>query len=193
MKFLSIITKSKTRKRLFILFFSNPEKKYYLHEIARLIECPAQNIRRDLLPFVKDEVFKMERVGNLTFYYLNQDYPLYEELKSIITKTVGIEALFKGVLKNISNIQAAFIFGSFAADKERGSSDIDLFILGGPDKDSLIKAISELEKEIHREINYVIYSKKIFQKKKKEYNSFIESIIKNKKIFLIGKESDLER
>ncbi|OGP05050.1 MAG: hypothetical protein A2Z91_02925 [Deltaproteobacteria bacterium GWA2_38_16] len=175
------------------MFFSNPEKKYYLHEIARLIECPAQNIRRDLLPFVKDEVFKMERVGNLTFYYLNQDYPLYEELKSIITKTVGIEALFKGVLKNISNIQAAFIFGSFAADKERGSSDIDLFILGGPDKDSLIKAISELEKEIHREINYVIYSKKIFQKKKKEYNSFIESIIKNKKIFLIGKESDLER
>ena len=193
MKFLSIITKSKTRKRLFILFFSNPEKKYYLHEIARLIECPAQNIRRDLLPFVKDEVFKMERVGNLSLYYLNQDYPLYEELKSIITKTVGIEALFKGVLKNISNIQAAFIFGSFAADKERGSSDIDLFILGGPDKDSLIKAISELEKEIHREINYVIYSKKIFQKKKKEYNSFIESIIKNKKIFLIGTEPDVER
>ena len=130
MKFLSIITKSKTRKRLFILFFSNPEKKYYLHEIARLIECPAQNIRRDLLPFVKDEVFKMERVGNLTFYYLNQDYPLYEELKSIITKTVGIEALFKGVLKNISNIQAAFIFGSFADGKNRKDSDLDIAVLG---------------------------------------------------------------
>ena len=192
MNFLSLLTKSKTRKNLLVLFFSNPEKRYYLHEIARLIGYPAQNIRRELFPLVKDDLFKKEHVGNLTFYHLNQDYPLYSELKNIISKTVGVEVLFKTVLKNISGIQIAFIFGSFASGKERGSSDIDLFILGKPAKDNLINAISELENNIHREINYVIYSEKTFQKKKKERNSFIESLMKNPKIFLMGKEGDLE-
>ena len=193
MELLSLLTKSKTRKGLLVLFFSNPEKKYYLHEIARLTGHPAQNIRRDLLPLVKDELFKKECVGNLTFYHLNQEYPLYSELKNIITKTVGVEMFFKDALKNISGIQIAFIFGSFASRKEKGSSDIDLFILGEPAKDDLIKAISGLENEINREVNYVIYSKKIFQKKKKDHNSFIESLMKNPKIFLIGKEKDFER
>ena len=192
MKFTSLLTKSKTRKNLLVLFFSNPEKRYYLHEIARLIGYPAQNIRRELLPLVKDELFKKEHVGNLTFYHLNQDYLLYDELKNIITKTVGVEVLFKGALKKVSGVHIAFIFGSFASGEEKSSSDIDLFILGEPAKDSLIEAISELESNIHREISYVIYSEKTFQKKKKEHNSFIESLMKNPKIFLIGKADNLE-
>ena len=193
MKLLASFMRSKTRKNLLLLFFSNPEKKYYLHEISRLIGYPAQNIRRELSPLVKDGLFIKELVGNLTFYYLNQSHPLYPELKSIISKTIGIEALLQESLKKVVGIQTAFIYGSYAQGKEHGNSDIDLFILGKPNKDMLTKKISELEKKIGREVNTVFYSKETFQKKKKEHNSFIDSISKNPKIFLIGQKHDLER
>ena len=193
MKLLASFMRSKTRKNLLLLFFSNPEKKYYLHEISRLIGYPAQNIRRELSPLVKDGLFIKELVGNLTFYYLNQSHPLYPELKSIISKTIGIEALLQESLKKVVGIQTAFIYGSYAQGKELGNSDIDLFILGKPNKDMLTKKISELEKKIGREVNTVFYSKETFQKKKKEHNSFIDSISKNPKIFLIGQKHDLER
>ena len=142
---------------------------------------------------MKDGLFIKELVGNLTFYYLNQSHPLYPELKSIISKTIGIEALLQESLKKVVGIQTAFIYGSYAQGKEHGNSDIDLFILGKPNKDMLTKKISELEKKIGREVNTVFYSKETFKKKKKEHNSFIDSISKNPKIFLIGQKHDLER
>lgn len=191
MKLFSSLIKSKSRKDLFLLFFSNPQKKYYLHELARLTGNPAQNLRRDLVPLLKDGLFIKESLGNLTFYKLNQTYPLYHELQSIISKTIGIESLIRSSLQELTGIQAAFIFGSYARGEEGIHSDIDLFILGEPDKDTLIQKILGVEKKINREINYIFYSKKTFDKKKKEHNSFIESIYRNPKIFLIGEKNSL--
>ncbi|GAG73135.1 unnamed protein product [marine sediment metagenome] len=55
----------------------------------------------------------------------------------------------------------------------------------------MIEEIGKLERKLQREINYSIYEKKDFNKKKKEGNSFILDILKEKKILLIGDENGL--
>lgn len=185
------ITKSKVRRELLQLYFTNPEKEYYLRELERTLGFPVGNIRRELLKLEKGGLFKKRLQGNLTYYFLNKKHPLFKELKSIVFKTVGVAGSLKEALEKIKNIEVALIYGSHAMGKEKVNSDIDLLIIGKIDEDRLIEVISKLEKRLQREISYTIYDRKDFNKKKKEKNSFILDVIKKPKIFLIGNRDAL--
>ena len=185
------ITKSKIRRDLLTLFFTNPSQKYYLRELQRILGYSAGSIRRELSKFQKDTLFNTQKVGNLLYYSLNIKHPLFKELKSIVSKTVGIEARLRKTLSSIKKIKIAFVYGSFAAKREKGISDIDLMIIGEPDISYLNEKITKLEKKLIREINPTIYSLKEYKAKKKAKSGFILEILKNPKIMLIGKEDDL--
>ena len=185
------ITKSKLREDLLALYFTNPNKKYYLRELERLLNFPVGNIRRELIKLESTGLFLSENKGNLVYYYLNQSYPLFEELKSIIFKTSGAPKMLQNFLEKFSGINQAFIYGSFAKGEEKEDSDIDLLIIGEVNEDKLIEMISKLERRLQREINYAIFGKEDFKKKKEEGNPFILDILKEKKIFLIGDENGL--
>ena len=185
------ITKSKLREELLTLYFSNPNKKYYLRELERILNFSVGNIRRELIKLESTGLFLSENKGNLVYYYLNQSYPLFEELKSIISKTSGASKMLQNILEKFKDIDRAFIYGSFAKGEEREDSDIDLLIIGEVNEDKLIEEIGKLERKLQREINYAIYEKEDFKKKKKEGNSFILDILKGKKIFLVGDENGL--
>ena len=181
------IGKSKTREALLQLYFSHPEKKYYLRELEKKLNYPVQNIRRELINLEKKGMFKKEKSGNQVFYYLNKESPIYGDIENIISKTIGIENQLKESLSEISDIIIAFIFGSFADGTKHPLSDIDLMIVGHIEESKLIKKIIKLEDKFEREINYHIYSDKEFEKRKKENDSFISRILSKPVIFLIDK------
>ncbi|OGT21855.1 MAG: hypothetical protein A3K16_05320 [Omnitrophica bacterium RIFCSPLOWO2_01_FULL_45_24] len=183
--------KSKTRKALFRLFFTNPENKYYLRELERLLGIPVSMIRKELIRLTKEGSFLSEKRGNLTFYYPNKSYPLFDEFKSIVFKTIGAAGLLKEILEKIKGVEIAFIYGSFAKDEAGAESDVDLFIIGKISEDELIKELGKAEKELKREINYSLYRRADFEKKKNEKDSFITDLIENNKIFLIGDKDEL--
>lgn len=185
------ITKSKLREELLNLYFTNPNKKFYLRELERILGFSVGNIRRELIKLKKNGLFLTENKGNLTYYYLNKSFPLFQELKSIISKTSGVPRVLKESLKKIKGIEYAFIYGSFAKGEERERSDIDLFIIGKPDESKLIDEANKLERRLQREINFTIYEKSDFKQKKKESNPFILELIKEQKIFLIGDKNEL--
>jgi predicted nucleotidyltransferase len=185
------ISKSKIRRDLLTLFFTNPSQKYYLRELQRQLSYSAGSIRRELLKFQKDNLFNTQRVGNLLYYTVNTKHPLFKELKAIVSKTVGVEASLKNMLSSLQGIRIAFVYGSFAGKKEKGSSDIDLMIIGTPDNSLLNERIAELENTLKREINPTIYSMKEYLAKKKAKSGFIIELLKNPKIMLIGNDDDL--
>jgi len=185
------ITKSKIRQDLLTLFFTNPSQRYYLRELHRILGYSAGSIRRELLRFQKDDLFNTQRVGTLLYYSINSKHPLYKELKSIVSKTVGVEGSLKKVLSSLDNIKIAFIYGSFATKREKAASDIDLMIIGEPNTSLLNEKIRELEKGLKREINQTIYSLKEYKAKKKAKSGFILDLLRNPKIMLIGKKNDL--
>jgi len=185
------ITKSKLREELLNLYFTNPNKKFYLRELERILGFSVGNIRRELIKLKKNGLFLTENKGNLTYYYLNKSFLLFQELKSIISKTSGVPRVLKESLKKIKGIEYAFIYGSFAKGEERERSDIDLFIIGKPDESKLIDEANKLERRLQREINFTIYEKSDFKQKKKESNPFILELIKEQKIFLIGDKNEL--
>ena len=185
------IFKSKTRKALFKLYFTNPENEYYLRELERLLAIPVSMIRKELCRLEKEGVFLSRKKGNLLYYYINKSYPLFSELKSIVFKTIGVEGVLRQALKKVNRVEVAFIYGSFAQNSEKATSDIDLFIIGVLDENSLLKEINKAEKALKREINYTLYKQEEFRKKKVKKDSFILDLLENLKIFLMGGENDI--
>lgn len=185
------LSKSKLRKKLLVLYFSNPEKEFYLRELERLTGFSVGNIRRELKRMESNGVFKKEKKGNLLYYSLNQRYHLYNELKNIICKTIGIENLLGKMLVKIKGLRAAFIYGSFAREEESMDSDIDLFLMGSLNEIDIIKGLKSVEAQTKRVINYTIYTVQEFETKIKLNDSFIKNIMKNPKIFLVGTQNEL--
>lgn len=187
------IQKSKLREDLLTLYFTNPEKKYYLRELERIINHSVGNIRRELSKLEDTGLFLREDKGNQVYYYLNKSFPLFDELKSIIFKTSGVPQLLRNALVSLKDkdIGYAFIYGSFAKKEEREDSDIDLLIIGEVNEDEMIKKINKLEKRLQREINYSIYSKEEFQVQKEKRNPFVLDVIEGESIFLIGNKNEL--
>lgn len=185
------IGKSKIRQDILRLYFSNTGRKYYLREMERLLGYSAGNIRRELLRLQRDNLFKTQRVGNLLFYLLNQNHSLFKELKGIVFKTIGLEANLKASLSSLKNIKLAFIFGSFASQNEKETSDIDVLIIGKPNMSLLNEKVLNLEQKLKREINISVYTPSEYQARKKTEGGFIMEVLRNPKIMLIGSEDGL--
>ena len=90
------LIKSKLRQKLFLYSFSHTEKSYYVRELADLIKEDAGNLSKELKKLEKEGLYKSFMQGKIKFYFLNQDCPVFNELKSIVNKTLKVENQGKG-------------------------------------------------------------------------------------------------
>lgn len=179
-----ILIGSKLRQKILTYFFTNPEKNFYVRELARFLEKDYSNLAKELTKLEKEGIFESELRGKTKYYRLNKNYHLYKQLKEIIFKTTGVEGGIKKELEKLKNINQAFVFGSFARGNADSQSDIDLLIIGAPDSEQLTEKISRLEDGFSREINYIVMKESEF-KKKKNKDPFLVDVFKNKTIKLI--------
>lgn len=186
-----VLTKSRIRRDLLALFFTNPSQRYYLRELQRMLSYSAGSIRRELLKFHHDQLLTTHRLGNLLYYAVNPAHPLFKELKSIVAKTVGVEGVLRSALDTVDDIAIAFIYGSFAANKEKGASDIDLMIIGSPNTSALHETLARVERKLQREVNPTIYSRNEYRAKKRAGRGFITELLRQPRIMLRGSEDDL--
>lgn len=173
------------------LFFQDPDKEYYMREIARILDKEPGHFQAYLNSLVKDGILKDEKKGPLRYFSLNKAHPLYDELKTMVSKTLGIESKLKKIVNEFDKIESAFIYGSIARNTENSFSDIDLILIGEANEDLLLALLSGAESELKREINYQIYSKKEFKQKLKNKNEFLTKVLKESKIILKGNVHDI--
>ncbi|MDI6689692.1 MAG: nucleotidyltransferase domain-containing protein [Actinomycetota bacterium] len=91
------------------------------------------------------------------------------------------------------DILVAFIYGSYAQNRETISSDIDLFVVGEIPSKDLHKLIRKAQGISGREINYALYTPEEFTRKVQTKDHFISEVLDSAKIFIKGSESDLQK
>ena len=180
------LTKSRLRQKILSYYFTNPTKRLYVRQAASILEEDPGNLSKEFSRLEKEGVFIAEMQGNQKHFYLNKQYPLHNELKSILFKTVGVEGRLKEIIAKMKGVQLSFIYGSYATNNENASSDVDLLIVGKLDEDKLLKEIESAERILGREINYNIYPPKEYKEKLKRKDNFITNILKRPKIILKG-------
>jgi len=151
---------SKTKRNLLKLFLTNPERRFYTREVARLTGEPLNAVRRELGYLEKAGLLRSHKEGNLKYFEVVEEFPLYPELKKIIYATIGLGDYLSNRLKDSELIELAFIYGSVANDEETRKSDIDLFVVGEVEEEELQRLVSDIERETGREINYTVMTRR---------------------------------
>ena len=183
-----------SRARVIILktFLLDLERDFYQREISIITNLPIRAVQREVERLVKIGLVEKQIRGNRKYYRCRRDFPIFEELKSIILKTVALGNVLKDYLqKKKEKIELAFIYGSFAKGEENISSDIDLLLVGNITSKEASMLLSPAKNSMRREINFIVYEEKELLKKKESH--FLKQVLKEPKIFLVGNEDDIKR
>ena len=188
---LNFITKSKIRQKILLLFLYHPERAYYINETAKIIKTSSGTAQRELEKLADSGFLKKEKNANLTYFRINPQNPLLDDIKSITEKTIGLEQLLKDELGKLEQVKFAFLFGSYIKGDFKPDSDIDLYAIGDIDENEFYKTIKTVEAKIMREVNYHLSSLEEFRKNL-EKSFFHKEILKNYQL-LIGNENEFRK
>jgi len=155
---------SKTRIKLLIRLFFNPDTKSYLRELAREFDISTNSVREELNQLTKTELLKSQKNGRQVYYTANQEHPLFPEIKSIVGKVMGIDKVVDGIVTRLGHLERAYLIDDYAEGKDTGI--IDLLLVGEIDKFHLNDLTQKTEKYIKRKIRSLVLSNKEFEELK---------------------------
>src|ERR1700731_1094106 len=132
--------RSKARQRLLAYYFTNPTARLHLRDLAQRLSIDPSNLSRELRRLEREGLFRSEISGRQKYFQLNRAYPLFSEVRGIVTKTVGAVPLLAQSLKGVPGIEEAYLYGSFARNQQHAASDMDVLVIGTPKYDALAEA-----------------------------------------------------
>ena len=185
---------SKVQQRVLALIFGNPERSFYTLEIVRNLNSGRGAVERELARLELSGLVSTERIGNQKHYRANRRSPIFDELRGIVIKTVGLaEPLRQSLAPYLDKIRAAFVYGSVAKGTDTARSDIDLMVIGDDlTYGDLYAGLQKAEKVLHRTVNPTFLSFDDWQRKLVTKDSVIAKINAQSKLFVVGSESDLK-
>ncbi len=181
-----------TRQAVLGFLYSQPDKPFYLRELARHAGTGLGAVQREVVKLAEAGILRRSVRGNQVFYQANRENPIFQELKSIVSKTAGTHDILREALFPLhGRLRVAFVYGSVARHEERADSDIDLMVVGEVPFAEIVAAISSAQERLGREINPTVYPLAEFQSKVKAKNHFLKSVLRQKKLFILGDENEL--
>ena len=91
---------SKTRLRLLIKFFISQANSGYLNGLANEMGESTNSIRKELNHLYGAGYLNKLKQDNKVEYKVNVNHPLYETLRKVVLKHLGLEDLVEAVLEN---------------------------------------------------------------------------------------------
>lgn len=183
---MSVLFGTRLRRKLLAYCFTHPDSSFYVRELATLIDEDPGNLSRELRRLEGEGLFRSFSRGKAKFYSLNKKYPLFQELKKIVSKTEGLEGSLRALVHKYKGISTALIYGSYAANRETVTSDVDLILVGDLPENRLTREIRNLESKFNREINFTSYREDEFDREKRKKGSFLNTVLKGRTILLKG-------
>jgi len=180
------------RRAALTLLLLRPEDSLHVREIARATGKPAGTLVRELNALAGAGVLARKRIGNQVHFQANPACPIYEDLRNILKKTVGVADVLREALKPLApRIRAAFVYGSIARGDERAGSDVDLMVIGEVKFAEVIAALAPAQETLRREVNASVYPALEFRRKTAAREPFLKRVLADRRIFVLGGEDDL--
>lgn len=197
---------SKTRVKLLQLFYSNPNRSFYVREITRKIDEQINSVRRELANLLSVGIISSDTNNNRLYYEVNQKYEFYEPLSVIFgggvmttvkkaetgstpaPAAVAPETDEVKAIKALGNVEIALFTGQFTRDELSG---IDFLIVGDVNQTKLGKYVEELEAREGKEVRYVHMPVDEFAYRQEVNDRFLLTLMSAKRQVLVDKNNQL--
>ena len=184
----------RTRQEVLAATFTQPEKWWFLSELAEFIGKSPSSLQREVTALVHAGILEQRRDGVRVYFKALKQSPIYRELHGILEKTAGMIPTLQALLAPFGRkIACAFVYGSVARAEEHGASDVDLLVMGRVSLSELTPALRKAERILSREVNATTYSPEEFGGKVRRRDHFLTAVLKRPKQFLKGSERELDQ
>jgi hypothetical protein len=153
---------SKTRIKLLVRFFFNPQTQSYLRQLAKEFNVSTNSVREELNQLTKTNLLKSQKSGRQVFYAANTKHPLFSDLKSMVGKVMGIDQVIDGIVNRLGDLEKAYLIDDYAEGKDSGI--IDLVLVGDIDQYHLNDLSRKTERYIKRKIRPLVVSRSEYNK-----------------------------
>ena len=183
----------KTRRNVLALLFGQPERSFYLREIAARAASGMGQVQKELEQLVAAGLVLREQRANQVHFRANPEAPIYGELLGIVTKTFGVADVLREALEPFRDrIRLAFIYGSIAKGSATAASDIDLLLVGDVAPSEFSVPLTEIRNRLGRSVSLVGYSTEEFGALLRDRHHFISAVLAGAKIWLVGNDHSLD-
>ncbi|MGH7702081.1 MAG: nucleotidyltransferase domain-containing protein, partial [Gemmatimonadales bacterium] len=185
-----------TRRGVLALLYGNPEKSFYLRQIARESGAGLGPVQRELAQLVNAGVIRRVPRGNQVYFSANSESPIFGELHSLVVKTFGISDVVRSALAPFTRqgrLEVALIFGSIASGTPKATSDVDLLLVGDLKLADILPVLRKLQHQLDREINPTIFTRSELSDRLNKKSHFLMTVLERPRIMLFGSEDDLRK
>jgi hypothetical protein len=203
---------SKTRVKLLQLFFTNPNRSFYVREITRKIDEQINSVRRELSNLLSIGIITSDANNNRLYYEVNQEYEFYQPLAMIFggmkvapaakpakkgssepaTETtvnvaeIAPENPLAKAVRATGRVDLAILTGQFTRDDSAG---IDVLIVGDVNASKVEKFISDLEQAEKKELRYTVIPLDNYEYRLQIKDRFIGNVLDAKKQVIINSQN----
>lgn len=208
---------SKTRAKLLQLFYSNPNRSFYVREITRKIDEQINSVRRELSNLLSIGIIKSDANNNRLYYEVDQAYQYYRPLaeifgglivetvaptskkktasatpKKTVAATPKVESEITKMLRATGKVDLAIFTGQLTRDERSG---VDVVIVGDVNQTKVVHFIEELEKKEGKELAFTVLKADDYEYRLQIRDRFLDSVLASKKQIIIndlGLSTDLK-
>lgn len=180
----------KVRQRVLAVLLGAPDRSFYTNEVIGLAQSGAGAVQRELADLTAAGLLTAHKQGNQKHYQANTASPVFAELRGLVLKTMGLADVLRTALAPLATqIEQAFVFGSIAKQQDTARSDVDLLVVSAQlSYGEVLAALETASQTLGRTINPALYTPADFRARRLRDNAFIQRVMKQPKIWLIGKE-----
>lgn len=155
------ILRSRQQGQILTFLLCDPDRETSLSELAQRTAVPLASVHREVQRAESAGITLSRRVGNTRLVRANTDSPYYDSLCDLLVKAFGPPTVIAEALEGVAGVESAYVYGSWAARLHgvagaRPVGDIDVLVLGEPDRGELYAALSGVEERLGRPTNVAV-------------------------------------
>ncbi len=152
---------------MLLKFFTNSASSAYLRGLAEEFGESTNAIRHELNNLSKAGYLVSVEDGRTIRYRANTVHPLYNEVKNLIHKYLGIDKIIENIISKLGDLKSAYIIGDYAQGKDTGT--IELLLVGDIDTEYLEALVQKAKTLIHRNVHATCLNIPDFESKRISY------------------------
>jgi DNA-binding transcriptional ArsR family regulator len=171
------IFRSDGQARLLAHLYLRPERATTLSALARELDLSHTTLSREADKLERAGLIRSERVGNQRRLHPNEESVYFPALRDLLLRAFGPVPLMERALRRTDGVEKAFLYGSWAArylgEAGDAPNDLDLLVVGSPQRSALARVARDLEHQLGYEINPTVVPAEEWEAKK---SGFLQSV-----------------
>jgi predicted nucleotidyltransferase len=155
----------------------SPDREWSLTELARLVGASVATVQREIRRAEEAGVVRTRKVGNTRLVRADPEGALTPPMTELLLRSLGPKQVLTEALRDVPGVDAAYLFGSWAAryrgDRGRPPQDIDVLVVGRPNRDALDDAIAIAEGRLARQVQVTIRGRNWWEQGKDAFRNEI--------------------